>query len=153
MSKSLIFRSLYWQPFYICKAIEYIHNRLLGRPTYGRQEINQYFDIAYKQGYNAFIDSILDSSEYMETFGNTIVPYERYTTPLGLSARTLRPSISKFVLKSQLDINISNQFITLGKPTEARTLYNVQKRIYQGVTSKRDQSIIFKYEKTLICYV
>lgn len=147
LSKSSIFRSLYWQPFYICKAIEYIHNRLLGRPTYGRQEINQYFDVAYKQGYYAFIDSILDSAEYIETFGDTIVPYERYTTPLGLSARILRPGVNKPPLKSQSSSKIANQFITLGKPTELRTLYNMQKRIYQGVTSKRDQNIIFQYEK------
>nr|YP_010728671.1 phycobilisome core-membrane linker protein [Phymatolithon calcareum]WEA76752.1 phycobilisome core-membrane linker protein [Phymatolithon calcareum] len=147
LSKSLIFRSLYWQPFYVCKAIEYIHNRLLGRPTYGRQEINQYFDIAYKEGYYAFIDSIIDSAEYIETFGNTIVPYERYTTPLGLSARILRPGINKFKLKDESVLMSSDQFIALGKPTENRSVYGVQKRIYQGVTSKRDQHVVFQYEK------
>lgn len=147
LSKSLVFRSLYWQPFYVCKAIEYIHNRLLGRPTYGRQEINQYFDIAYKQGYYAFIDSIIDSAEYIETFGDTIVPYERYTTPLGLSARILRPGINKFTLKDAPRFMASKQFIVLGKPTQTRSLYGIQKRIYQGVTSKRDQSVVFQYEK------
>nr|YP_010471110.1 phycobillisome linker protein [Synarthrophyton patena]UVF62939.1 phycobillisome linker protein [Synarthrophyton patena] len=149
LSQSLIFRSLYWQPFYICKAIEYIHNRLLGRPTYGRQEINQYFDIVYKQGYNAFIDSIVGSDEYMETFGNMTVPYERYTTPLGLSARILRPGLSKYSLKPKLINPAANQFISLGKPIESRTLYNVQKRIGQGVKSKRDQSPVFEYEKNI----
>lgn len=147
LSKSLVFRSLYWQPFYVCKAIEYIHNRLLGRPTYGRQEINQYFDIAYKQGYYAFIDSLIDSAEYIETFGDTIVPYERYTTPLGLSARILRPGINKFTLKDVPRFMASKQFIVLGKPTQTRSLYGIQKRIYQGVTSKRDQSVVFQYEK------
>lgn len=147
LSKSLIFRSLYWQPFYVCKAIEYIHNRLLGRPTYGRQEINQYFDTAYKKGYYAFIDSIIDSAEYIETFGNTIVPYERYTTPLGLSAKILRPGINKFIAKDKSFQMPSKQFIALGKPTETRSLYSVQKRIGQGVTSKRDQHVVFQYEK------
>jgi len=34
-----------WTRLYVTKAIEYIHRRLLGRPTYGRQENNKYFDI------------------------------------------------------------------------------------------------------------
>nr|YP_009541753.1 phycobilisome core-membrane linker protein [Synarthrophyton chejuense]AYR05762.1 phycobilisome core-membrane linker protein [Synarthrophyton chejuense] len=149
LAKSTIFKSLYWQPFYICKAIEYIHNRLLGRPTYGRQEINQYFDIVYKKGYNSFIDAIIDSNEYIETFGNTIVPYERYTTPIGLSSRILRPGFSNYVLKPSLISDFNNQFIALGKPVDLRTKYNLKKRIDQGVTSKRDQIKIFQYEKNV----
>ncbi len=46
---------------YVCKAIEYIHRRLLGRPTYGRQENNKYFDIASKKGFYAVVDAIIDS--------------------------------------------------------------------------------------------
>lgn len=141
LAKSAIFKSLYWQPFYVCKAIEYIHNRLLGRPTYGRQEINQYFDIAYKQGYNALIDAIIDSVEYEETFGNNTVPYERYITPLGLSARILKPSINRNLSRPNF-----NKFINLGKPSEIRGLYNVQQKMLQGVTSLRDQNVIFQYQ-------
>jgi phycobilisome core-membrane linker protein len=37
--------------FYVVKAIEYIHRRLLGRPTYGRQEMNRYFDLCSKTGF------------------------------------------------------------------------------------------------------
>ena len=144
LAKSDIFKSLYWQPFYVCKAIEYIHNRLLGRPTYGRQEINQYFDIAYQQGYNSFIDSIIDSAEYVETFGDNIVPYERYITPLGLSLRILKPSINKNFNRVN---NKVNKFIDLGKPSEVRGLYRVKQKMAQGVTALRDQNIVFQYEK------
>lgn len=49
LAKSKVFRSLYWETLYITKAIEYIHRRLLGRPTYGRLEMNQYYDIASKK--------------------------------------------------------------------------------------------------------
>jgi len=144
--KTNVFKSLYWQPFYVCKAIEYIHNRLLGRPTYGRQEINQYFDIAYKQGYNAFVDSVIDSIEYIETFGDNTVPYERYITPLGLFSRSnkknMPPSIDKINQKS-------SKFIDLGQPSENRGYYSIQNKIMQGVTSLRDQTIIFKYQSDL----
>lgn len=139
LAKSSLFRSLYWEPFYICKAIEYIHNRLLGRPTYGRQEINQYFEIAYKQGYYKMIDAIISSSEYMESFGDNIVPYERYITPASVAARNLRPSINK-LQKSRKSLNVVIK-------KETSTLNSISKRIQQGVSSKRDQNIIFKIDQ------
>ena len=147
LAKSDIFKSLYWQPFYVCKAIEYIHNRLLGRPTYGRQEINQYFDMAYQKGYNAFIDSIIDSREYLETFGNNTVPYERYITPLGLSLRVLKPSINKNLNRINSAAKAAKRFIDLGTPAEIRGLYRVQQKVVQGVTSLRDQNIVFQYKE------
>lgn len=137
LSKSSVFRSLYWQPFYICKAIEYIHNRLLGRPTYGRQEINQYFEIVYKQGYYNMIDAIVDSPEYIDSFGDNTVPYERYITPSSVAARSLRIKINNNLsLNNQLSFDSTNKEIT--------TVNSIQKRIQQGVNTRRDQIIVFQ---------
>nr|YP_009510449.1 phycobilisome linker polypeptide [Gracilaria caudata]AXI96122.1 phycobilisome linker polypeptide [Gracilaria caudata] len=143
LTKSSVFRSLYWDNLYICKAIEYIHNRLIGRPTYGRQEINKYFDIAYKQGYYKMIDALMNSLEYIETFGDNIVPYERYITPSELASRNLRLSnqsynISKFTQVSQ-QIRLNFQFIQQG---------GIVKKIQQGVNIKRDQNVIFKVDSS-----
>nr|YP_010904082.1 phycobilisome linker polypeptide [Caulacanthus ustulatus]WCH57333.1 phycobilisome linker polypeptide [Caulacanthus ustulatus] len=145
LSKSSIFRSLYWESLYICKSIEYIHNKLLGRPTYGRQEINEYFNIVYQQGYYKFIDSIIDSNEYLESFGDNIVPYERYITPYTVSARNLKSSILKkqIQIKQSLTTNKSNDFVNLGLVNEKRTQGSIKRRIKQGVSVKRDQTIIF----------
>lgn len=144
--KSSVFRSLYWEPFYICKAIEYVHNRLIGRPTYGRQEINQYFDIAYKKGYYQMIDSMIDSDEYNESFGDYIVPYERYLTPLSVASRKLRAkSIEGNLQKIRLSDNnvIDNRFITLGESQSNLSVDAINRKIQQGVSSRRDQYRIF----------
>eukprot|EP00180_Rhodochaete_pulchella_P003399 Plantae.Rhodophyta-Rhodochaete_pulchella.ctg57655.p1 GENE.Plantae.Rhodophyta-Rhodochaete_pulchella.ctg57655~~Plantae.Rhodophyta-Rhodochaete_pulchella.ctg57655.p1 ORF type:complete len:386 (+),score=-5.87 Plantae.Rhodophyta-Rhodochaete_pulchella.ctg57655:911-2068(+) len=143
LAKSDVFRKLYWQPFYICKAIEYIHTRLLGRPTYGRQEINKYFNIVYKENYYNFIDSIVNSAEYMESFGTTTVPYERYITPSGLALRTLRPNTVNQTL-AKVEKRFTDRFIELGSITEIRSEKNISLRIKQGVTNLRSQQIIFK---------
>nr|BED43231.1 phycobillisome linker protein [Pyropia sp. Myanmar_A]BED43428.1 phycobillisome linker protein [Pyropia sp. Myanmar_B]BED43625.1 phycobillisome linker protein [Pyropia sp. Myanmar_C] len=143
LAKSSIFRSLYWEPLYICKAIEYIHNRLLGRPTYGRQEINKYFDISYKQGYYQVIDAIVDSAEYTETFGENTVPYERYSTPAGIALRSFRPGIIDQRFKKVI-ASKSDRFIELGTVKEIRSSNDIKSRIAQGVTALRDQSIIFE---------
>ncbi|NJP09552.1 MAG: photosystem I reaction center subunit XI [Leptolyngbyaceae cyanobacterium RU_5_1] len=88
LGKSRLFRKLYWEPLYITKAIEYIHRRLLGRPTYGREEMGRYYDLCAKQGFYALIDALIDSSEYSAVFGEDTVPYERYVTPRGLALRS-----------------------------------------------------------------
>ena len=90
LAKSETFRKMYWSSLYVCKAVEYIHRRLLGRPTYGRKEINYYFDICAKKGLYALVDAIIDSQEYNEAFGEDTIPYERYLTPAGLSLRNMR---------------------------------------------------------------
>jgi phycobilisome core-membrane linker protein len=94
LAKSSWFRNLYWDKLYITKAIESIHRRLLGRPTYGRSELNQYYDLCARKGFYALIDAILDSDEYLETFGEDTVPYERYLTPRGWAMRSLREPIN-----------------------------------------------------------
>nr|QCI05197.1 gbilisome linker polypeptide [Centroceras clavulatum] len=144
--KSSIFRSLYWEPFYICKAIEYIHNKLIGRPTYGRQEINQYFDIVYKFSYYDMIDSMLDSAEYIECFGNNTVPYERYLLSSTVAARNLRSqNLAQQFQQSVINNRISkiDQYLNLGKTQDLFSSQNIIQKINQGVTSKRDQAKIF----------
>nr|YP_009397244.1 phycobilisome linker polypeptide [Thuretia quercifolia]ARW66430.1 phycobilisome linker polypeptide [Thuretia quercifolia] len=150
--KSSLFRSLYWDPLYICKAIEYIHNKLIGRPTYGRQEINQYFNIAYKEGYYSMIDVMLNSSEYNESFGDNIVPYERYVTSSTILSRNLFDKTQKNNLENLNNNNLiisKINFLSLAQIQEKRSLSNIVKRIDQGVSSKRYQRKIFKVtEKT-----
>lgn len=141
LAKTSIFRKLYWQPFYICKAIEYIHHRLLGRPTYGRQEMNKYFDIVYKQNYYQFIDSILSSSEYIQAFGDNIVPYERYITARSLTMRKVSLRLDNYLTTSNYKVN---KFIQLGLVTELRSLSSITKKLIQGVSSRRYQRVIFE---------
>jgi phycobilisome core-membrane linker protein len=143
LAKSDTFRNLYWSSLYICKAIEYIHRRLLGRPTYGRQEINSYFDICAKKGFYALVDAIIDSPEYNEAFGEDTVPYERYVTPAGLSLRNTRAgSIADKNLK--VEVETTPRFVELGQPLSMRTEPAVDFRVAQGVNKRRQQSKVFK---------
>lgn len=143
LAKSDTFRNLYWTSLYVVKAIEYIHRRLLGRPTYGRKEMNAYFDLAAKKGFYAVVDAIIDSMEYSETFGEDTVPYERYVTPGGLALRTNRVgSISD--KSSKVELPVTPRFVELGQVAESRTEPDVEFRVGQGVNRKREQAKIFK---------
>ncbi|TRU35309.1 MAG: photosystem I reaction center subunit X [Microcystis aeruginosa Ma_MB_F_20061100_S20] len=145
LAKSETFRKIYWTPLYVVKAIEYIHRRLLGRPTYGRQEMNQYFDICSKKGFYALIDAIIDSPEYTEAFGEDTVPYERYLTPQGMQLRMVRLGNLREDIGQRVDKEETPRFIELGTPSVSiRTEPDIQSRVGQGVTVQREQTKVFK---------
>jgi len=89
VARSDRFRKRYWDGLYVVKAIEVIHRHLLGRPTYGRWEIDRYFDVAARKGFYGVVDSLLESQEYNQVFGEDTVPYERYITPGDRLARVV----------------------------------------------------------------
>jgi phycobilisome core-membrane linker protein len=147
LAKSNLFRSLYWTPFYVVKAIEYIHRRLLGRPTYGRQENNKYFDLCAKKGFYALVDALIDSPEYNEAFGEDTVPYERYLTPAGAALRTVRAgSIGDKGM--MVEKEVVPRFVELGEIKQLRSDASAQFQVNQGVDKRREQTKIFKLTST-----
>jgi len=147
LAKSDVFRNMYWSSLYVMKAVEYIHRRLLGRVTYGRQETNKYFDICAKQGFYALVDAILDSPEYGESFGENTVPYERYVTADGLAKRSLRVGALRSDLGTIPKQSETPRFVELGA-VAMRTEPEVQARINQGVSKQREQTKVFKLTET-----
>jgi phycobilisome core-membrane linker protein len=87
VARSNAFRRRYWSGLYICKAIEVMHRRILGRPTFGRWEIDAYFDTAARTGFYGVVDRMINSREYNDSFGEDTVPYERFVTPADRNAR------------------------------------------------------------------
>lgn len=59
------------------RFIELNYKHLLGRSPYDQTEIAYHTDLYNLQGYEAEINSYLDSPEYQENFGESIVPYYR----------------------------------------------------------------------------
>ncbi|MEM6836468.1 MAG: phycobilisome rod-core linker polypeptide [Cyanobacteria bacterium P01_C01_bin.120] len=144
LAKSEVFRKMYWSSLYVMKAVEYIHRRLLGRPTYGRQETNQYFDICAKKGFYALIDAIIDSPEYDEAFGEDTIPYERYLTPAGLSMRAVRGSTLADRGMAQNMPEGTPRFVELGQSNGNRSEPDLKSRVVQGVSRQRQETKIFK---------
>nr|AUG32145.1 anchor polypeptide LCM [Paulinella longichromatophora] len=94
VARSKAFRRRYWDGLYITKAIEVMHRRLLGRPTFGRWEIDALFNTAAQSGFYGIIDDIINSIEYSSAFGEYTVPYERFITPTDLRTRRV-PSFKR----------------------------------------------------------
>ena len=103
VARSSAFRRRYWSGLYICKAIEVMHRRLLGRPTFGRWEIDAYFDMAARKGFYGVVDAMLNSNEYATAFGEDTVPYERFITPTDLNTRRV-PALKRELVTSAVDL-------------------------------------------------
>jgi phycoerythrin-associated linker protein len=77
MAKSDLYRSRFFDSCARYRAIELNFRHLLGRPPLDLEEMRGKSTILDTQGFEAEIDSYLDSDEYQNTFGDDIVPYIR----------------------------------------------------------------------------
>lgn len=79
--RTLAFSELYRQKFFHSNSqnrfIELNYKHLLGRAPYDQSEIAEHTAIYNSKGYEAEINSYLDSDEYQDSFGDNIVPYYR----------------------------------------------------------------------------
>ncbi|GAB4372604.1 MAG: phycobilisome rod-core linker polypeptide [Elainellaceae cyanobacterium] len=77
LAKSERFYRLVVEPNNNYRLVEVALKRLLGRAPYNKEEeITLSIQIA-TQGWNQFVDTLLDGKEYTESFGDNIVPYQR----------------------------------------------------------------------------
>jgi phycobilisome core-membrane linker protein len=145
LAKSENYRKMYWTPLYVMQGVEFLHRRLLGRPTFGRQETNKYFDIASKQGFYGLVDALLDGAEYNDAFNTDTVPYERYVTAAGYAARMNKIGGGKAAIGlAAKSVTSEPAYVALGAVSEVRSAADIAARATQGVTKKRQQTKIFK---------
>lgn len=84
LAKSERYRALFFDKCPNLRAVELNFKHLLGRAPESQAEVSQHISLLAKGGFDAEIDSYLDSDEYFQSFGTTIVPYYRgYKTQTG----------------------------------------------------------------------
>jgi phycocyanin-associated rod linker protein len=77
VAKSELYKSKFFYNCFQTRTIELNYKHLLGRPPYDEAEIIYHLDLYQNEGYEADIDSYIDSPEYQISFGENIVPYYR----------------------------------------------------------------------------
>ena len=75
LAKSAQYRSRFFESCNPYRFIELNHKHLLGRAPQNKAEMLHHFTILQEQGYDAEIDSYIDSPEYSSNFGNDCVPH------------------------------------------------------------------------------
>ena len=77
VAKSELYKSKFFYNSFQTRVIELNYKHLLGRAPYDEAEVIYHLDLYENKGYEADIDSYIDSVEYQESFGENIVPYYR----------------------------------------------------------------------------
>ncbi|MEN9218875.1 MAG: phycobilisome rod-core linker polypeptide, partial [Gloeomargarita sp. DG_2_bins_126] len=69
VAKSELYKQKFFYPNANNRFIELNYKHLLGRAPYDQSEIAYHLDLYHNQGYDAEIDSYIDSPEYAANFG------------------------------------------------------------------------------------
>jgi phycocyanin-associated rod linker protein len=77
VAKSELYKNKFFYSSFQTRVIELNYKHLLGRAPYDESEVIYHLDLYQEKGYDADIDSYIDSSEYEANFGENIVPYYR----------------------------------------------------------------------------
>lgn len=77
LAQSDLYRKKFFQSTPQVRFIELNYKHLLGRAPYDESEIAFHVDLYTREGYEAEINSYIDSLEYQESFGDAIVPHYR----------------------------------------------------------------------------
>ncbi len=86
VAKSELYKTKFLYPNFQTRVIELNFKHLLGRAPYSEAEIIEHLDRYETEGFDADIDSYIDTQEYEQAFGDNIVPYYRsFNTEVGQS--------------------------------------------------------------------
>ena len=88
VGKSEFYRNRYFQKCAPYRFTELNFMHFLGRPPESKAEVSAHIVRCVAEGYDAEIDSYIDSDEYQSAFGENIVPYNRSLSEDGKSQVT-----------------------------------------------------------------
>ncbi|MDX2239920.1 MAG: phycobilisome linker polypeptide [Leptolyngbyaceae cyanobacterium bins.302] len=77
VAKSDLYKTKFLYNNFQTRVIELNYKHLLGRAPYDESEVIYHLDLYENEGFDAEIDSYIDSAEYQENFGDSVVPYYR----------------------------------------------------------------------------
>ncbi len=77
IAKSELYKNKFFYNSFQTRLIELNYKHILGRAPYDEAEVVYHLDLYQNKGYDAEIDSYIDSPEYQNNFGDNIVPYYR----------------------------------------------------------------------------
>lgn len=146
VAQSDFYRSRYFESCAPYRFVELNFKHLLGRAPQDQAEVSEHIRRCIEEGYDAEIDSYIDSDEYQSTFGENTVPFFRGSqTQLGQKQVTYTrafaldrgPSqIDSAITASQLVYAVATNSPSPIKPTTSRGgAYTATEKLFKIVTT------------------
>tara|TARA_B100001939_G_scaffold314438_1_gene298900 strand:- start:3386 stop:4222 length:837 start_codon:yes stop_codon:yes gene_type:complete len=77
LAKSDLYKQNYFSKVSPIRGVELNLKHLLGRPPVNQAEVSACISLIAEQGFDALVDKLTQSGEYLEVFGTDTVPYPR----------------------------------------------------------------------------
>ena len=140
----LVKSDLYKQKFYFpvspMRGVELTIKHLLGRPPVSQQEVGAAIKTIADDGFDAFVDHVVRSEEYLETFGTDTVPYLR------AFKSEARAYCSTFVSMAELTpANASSENVMYSGPLLVKRLVKAGTSVVAIDPGAFDTSVEFSY--------
>ncbi|MFK8185882.1 MAG: phycobilisome rod-core linker polypeptide [Phormidesmis sp.] len=84
VAKSDFYKARYFESCGPYRTVELNFQHILGRAPESQAEISAHVCRCQEEGFDADIDSYVDSEEYQQAFGENVVPYARNVSQVGL---------------------------------------------------------------------
>ncbi|GAB4136689.1 MAG: hypothetical protein Fur0046_10370 [Cyanobacteria bacterium J069] len=119
LAKSERFYHLVVEPNNNYRLVELCLKRLLGRAPYNKDEEIAWSIVIASKGWGGFVDALIDSEEYIQTFGDNVVPYQRkrmgdrpfsFTPRYGAAYRDQLPKPRPYVPAGRFALNFDQPF-------------------------------------------
>jgi phycocyanin-associated rod linker protein len=123
VAKSELYKAKFFYNNYHPRTIELNFKHLLGRAPYDESEIVTHLDLYQNHGFEADIDSYIDSEEYVHNFGENIVPFYR-----GFSTQTGQKTVG-FTRMFQLYQGYANSDRAQGNTGSPRLTYDLARNM------------------------
>jgi phycoerythrin-associated linker protein len=145
VAKSEFYRSRYFEKCAPYRFVELNFMHILGRAPQSQKEISEHIVRCVAEGYDAEIDSYVDSEEYQATFGENVVPYNRgANTEVGQSQVTYNrmfaldrgpAQVSSSVKSAQLVYAVATNATSAIKPSTATVIGSGTEKRFKIVVS------------------
>jgi phycocyanin-associated rod linker protein len=136
VAKSELYKSKFFYNNYHPRTIELNIKHLLGRAPYDESEIVEHLNRYQNQGFEADIDSYIDSDEYLQSFGENIVPYYR-----GFSTQKGQKTVG-FTRMFQLYRGYATSDRTQGNRGTARLTYDLARNLANPIHTSNTGQVL-----------
>ena len=131
VAKSQLYRTRHFESCAPYRFVELNYLHLLGRAPLGQSEISGHISRCVNEGYDADIDSYIDSDEYQAAFGENIVPYTRSTQSITGQSQVGYNRITKLE-RGFAEASASVQSSTLVQEIVESSKTRLVERVYRG---------------------
>lgn len=149
VAKSDFYRTRYFESCAPYRFVELNFQHILGRAPESQAEVSEHIRRCNEAGYDADIDSYVDSEEYQQAFGENIVPYARDESEVGrkqvvynrnFAVNRGPAQVSSAVKESQLVYSVATNSANKIKTAKATAGSTTEKRFKIRTTAAKFDS-------------